>query len=147
MGGQAIVEALRLLEKGELKREKQDDSKSCYAKLIKKEMGKIDFNESAAAVSRLVRAFNPWPSAYTFLSGKQLKIWDAKPLGDSETTDELSKRKVTAGEIVEVSKDSFIVATGEGFLRVSQIQPEGKKRMSVRDYLNGASLSAGMILG
>ena len=70
IGGRAITEALELLEKGELKPEKQDDSKSNYAKLIKKEMGRIDFTKSADVIGRLVRGMNPWPSAFTFLDGK-----------------------------------------------------------------------------
>ncbi len=147
IGKKAIVEALTLLEKGELKREKQDDSQSCYAKLIKKEMGKIDFSGSADEIFRLIRAFNPWPSAYTFLGGKQLKIWSAKPVRNEEKIKELMGKKVTVGEVVEITRDSFTVAAGEGFLTVTELQPEGKKKMTVRDFLNGAALKEGAILG
>ncbi len=147
IGKKAIVEALTLLEKGGLKREKQDDSQSSYAKLIKKEMGKIDFSKSADEIHRLIRAFNPWPSAYTFLGGKQLKIWSAKPVRNEEKIRELFGKKVTVGEVVEITRDSFTVAAGEGFLTVTELQPEGKKKMTARDFLNGSALKEGAILG
>ena len=66
LGGEAIVEALSLLEAGKLTPEKQDDSTSCYASLIQKNMGEIDFSKSAVSVDRLIRGMTPWPSAYTF---------------------------------------------------------------------------------
>ena len=143
IGAEAIVEALPLIESGELVPEKQDDSQSCYAKLIKKEMGKIDFNKSAAEVSRLVRGMNPWPSAYTFLSGKQMKIWRVSVLPQ---TDE-NTGKAVPGEIVELTKDGITVKCGEGSVKILELQLEGKKRMAAKDFLLGAKPEVGSILG
>ncbi|MBQ3899090.1 MAG: methionyl-tRNA formyltransferase [Lachnospiraceae bacterium] len=143
IGAEAIVEALPLIESGELVPEKQDDSQSCYAKLIKKEMGKIDFNKSAEEVSRLVRGMNPWPSAYTFLSGKQMKVWRVSVLPQ---TDENSGRAVP-GEIVELTKDGITVKCGEGSVKILELQLEGKKRMAAKDFLLGAKPEVGSILG
>ncbi|MBR6909737.1 MAG: methionyl-tRNA formyltransferase [Lachnospiraceae bacterium] len=143
IGAEAIVEALPLIESGELVPEKQDDSQSCYAKLIKKEMGKIDFNKSAAEVSRLVRGMNPWPSAYTFLSGKQMKVWRVSVLPQ---TDE-NTGKAVPGEIVELTKDGITVKCGEGSVKILELQLEGKKRMAAKDFLLGAKPEVGSILG
>ena len=76
LGGEAITEALPLLEAGKLVPEKQDDTKTCYAALITKEMGKLDFTKTAAELDRLIRGLTPWPSAYTHYHGKLLKIWE-----------------------------------------------------------------------
>ena len=143
IGAEAIVEALPLIESGELVPEKQDDSQSCYAKLIKKEMGKIDFNKSAAEVSKLVRGMNPWPSAYTFLSGKQMKVWRVSVLPQ---TDEKTGKAVP-GEIVELTKDGITVKCGEGSVKILELQLEGKKRMAAKDFLLGAKPEVGSILG
>ena len=143
IGAEAIVEALPLIESGELVPEKQDDSQSCYAKLIKKEMGKIDFNKSAAEVSRLVRGMNPWPSAYTFLSGKQMKVWRVSVL--PQTDDKAGK--AVPGEIVELTKDGITVKCGEGSVKILELQLEGKKRMAAKDFLLGSKPEVGSILG
>ena len=143
IGAEAIVEALPLIESGELVPEKQDDSQSCYAKLIKKEMGKIDFNKSAEEVSRLVRGMNPWPSAYTFLSGKQMKVWRVSVL--PQTDDKAGK--AVPGEIVELTKDGITVKCGEGSVKILELQLEGKKRMAAKDFLLGAKPEVGSILG
>ncbi|MBR1862243.1 MAG: methionyl-tRNA formyltransferase [Lachnospiraceae bacterium] len=147
IGAEAICEALPLIEKGELVPEKQDDSQSCYAKLISKELGKIDFEKSAAVISRQVRGLNPWPSAYTRLSGKQLKIWKAYPAKDTDGKPIPSDKSLKPGEIVSVGKESFCVNTGDGILEVLQLQLEGKKAMSARDFLLGAKLERGNRLG
>ena len=143
IGAEAIVEALPLIESGELVPEKQDDSQSCYAKLIKKELGKIDFNKSAEEVSRLVRGMNPWPSAYTFLSGKQMKVWRVSVL--PQTDDKAGK--AVPGEIVELTKDGITVKCGEGSVKILELQLEGKKRMAAKDFLLGAKPEVGSILG
>lgn len=139
LGGETIVEALTLLEQGKLTATPQDDEKSNYAPLIKKEMGRIDFNRDAFALDRQIRGMNPWPSAYTTWRGKQLKLWQAGP----KETEKLG----APGEVIEVSKDHFTVATGRGVLDIWEVQLEGKKRMSSRDFLLGVQLKPGDILG
>ena len=140
VGGEAICEALPLIEAGKLTPIKQDNDKSCYAKLISKDMGKIDFSKSATEIDRLVRGMNPWPSAFTSLNGKQLKVWKTQ-IADGART------KAKPGEIVAVAKDFFEVATGDGNLRILELQLEGKKRMPAKDFLLGASLETGIMLG
>ena len=140
LGGEAVVEALTLLEQGKLKPEKQDESQSCYAPLISKEMGVIDFSRPAVSIDRLIRGMTPWPSAYTGLRGKQLKIWKAVP----ETQKDVSGH--VPGEILSVEKDSVIVAAGEGAIRLLELQIEGKKRMPAHDFLLGVRLEPGEVL-
>lgn len=142
LGGEAIVEALKLLEAGSLVPEKQDSALSCYAPLIKKEMGRIDFTKSAYEIELLVRGMNPWPSAFTTYRGKQLKIWEAA--AEEEVTAAESTRP---GEILEVLKDCVVIAAGKGILKIYSIQLEGKKRMSTRDFLLGVKMQSGEMLG
>ncbi len=139
LGGEAITEALPLIASGQLKPQKQSDENSCYAPMIEKGMGKIDFTKDAIVIDRLIRGMNPWPSAYTAYKGKQMKIWKAVPVAE-----EIS---ATPGEIVSVTKDSFEVATGNGCLKVLELQLEGKKRMTAHDFLLGVKMQCGELLG
>ena len=140
LGGEAIVEALSLLEKGELIPEKQNHELSCYAPLIKKEMGKIDFQKEAYEIELLVRGMNPWPSAFTYYKGKQLKIWDA-------VAEEADEDQAVPGLILGVQKQCVVIGTGKGILKVYSLQLEGKKRMSTHDFLLGVKMQAGEYLG
>lgn len=147
VGAELIVEALPGIESGELKPEKQDDSLSSYAPRLTKAMGLIDWERDAASVERLIRGLNSWPSAYTYYRGKTLKIWEAdvveeipaKGSGGAEGRNQ-------PGSIVNVEKDFFDVATGGGLLRVKCVQLEGKKRMSVKDFLLGYEVKPGLTL-
>ena len=131
-GGKLILKTLIELENGTAVRTPQDDSKSNYAGMINKQLGKIDFNKSANEIERLIRGLSPWPSAYTKMDGKTLKIWDAD-VDDSENDS-------APGTITEVGKDFIRVATGKGSLKILELQLEGKKRMKTRDFLNGAKI-------
>lgn len=131
-GGKLILKTLIELENGTAVRTPQDDSKSNYAGMINKQLGKIDFNKSANEIERLIRGLNPWPSAYTKMDGKTLKILDAD-VDDSENDS-------APGTITEVGKDFIRVATGKGSLKILELQLEGKKRMKTRDFLNGAKI-------
>lgn len=127
-GGKIILETLQKVEDGTVTYTKQDDSKSNYAKMLDKNLGKIDFTKKAVEIERLIRGLNPWPSAYTKLNGKTLKIWDADVLeGENETP----------GKIVNITKDQIWISTGEGILAVNELQLEGKKRMNTEDFLRG----------
>ena len=139
LGGEAIVEALPLLEQGKLVPRKQEDALSCYAHLIDKTMGELDFTKSAEILDRLIRGLNPWPSAYTTYHGKQLKVWEAEPVK--------SPKAGKPGEILAVEKDAVLVAAGSGALRITSLQLSGKKRMSAHDFLLGVRMTPGEILG
>ena len=98
LGGEAITEALVLLEQGKLKAEPQDDSLSSYAPKITKDMGKLDFTRDAAALDRQIRGMTPWPSAYTYYNGKQLKIWRAEPAEPAQPEGAASREEIVAAE-------------------------------------------------
>lgn len=145
LGGEAIVEALPLLEEGKLIPEKQNEEESSHVTLISKSMGQIDFGKDALIIDRLIRGMNPWPSAYTSYKGKQLKIWKAVPMMASGADG--SDGKNAPGTVVNVTKDMFEVATGNGSLQIWELQLEGKKRMSTHDFLLGVKVAVGEILG
>ncbi len=138
VGGRLILSTLKGLEDGTLKGTRQTDEGSCYAKMLKKSLGDIDWTMGGAAIERLIRGLNPWPSAYTSLHGKTLKIWDA------DVTDR--EYGVEPGTVAEVSKDQLIIQTGKGSLSVRSLQLEGKKRMDIQDFLRGYSLEKGTVL-
>lgn len=134
LGGKLILNTLDKLETGTATRTRQDDARSTYAGKITKELGKIDFTKSAVEIERLIRGLNPWPSAFTYMDDKMLKIWNADVL--EETVEE------EPGTITEVNKKFIKVATGEGYLLLKEIQLEGKKRMDVTSFLNGYNFTA-----
>lgn len=138
-GSSLIVEALQKLEAGELAPKKQDDEKSCYAKMLTKAMGLIDWNETAQIIERKVRGLYSWPGAYTFYKGKMLKIYRADVLEESADGE--------AGTVSCVTKNAVIVNTREGKLALQEIQLEGKKRMAVKDFLLGCKVGKGEKLG
>lgn len=140
LGGEAIVEALPLLEQGKLVPKKQDDAQSCHAPLIEKGMGAVDFTKDAVTIDRLIRGLTPWPSAYTGYKGKQLKIWRAEPVLSINT---FARRP---GEILRVEKDAVTVAAGKGALKIYELQLEGKKRMTAHDFLLGVRMQPGEML-
>lgn len=137
LGGETLLEALPLIEAGKISPVVQDDSLSNYAPLIKKEDGKIDWKKSSVQLYAQVRAFNPWPGAFTRLDGKVLKIWGAEP----------AEGKGNPGEVISVDKKSFTVACGEGALKIVSLQPEGKKKMDTASFLLGNKIETGTRLG
>lgn len=139
-GARLIVQTLDHIRTGNVHPVPQDDSKSNYAKMLTKELGNIDFDKSAAETERLIRGLNPWPSAYTKFRGKTLKIWDAEVVTDSGYEGK-------PGEIVDFDKNSFLVKTKEGCLRVNELQLEGKKRMETEAFLLGYKPEKGEMLG
>ena len=145
VGAELIVEALPKIESGELKPEKQDDSLTCYAPRLTKAMGLIDWEKDAVSIERLIRGLNSWPSAYTYYRGKTLKIWEADAIEESSGEGAGNEAKIP-GSIVNVEKDFFDIATGKGLLRVKCVQLEGKKRMSVKDFLLGYEVKIGLTL-
>ncbi len=145
-GAASIIAALKQIETGEARRIPQDNEKATYVKMISKEMGRLDFSKPALQLERLIRGLNPWPSAYTFLDGKNLKFWraEAEELMGSQ---ELKFKGYAPGTIAEVRDDALVVMTGEGLLVVKELQLEGKKRMTADAFLRGVSMIAGTKLG
>lgn len=148
VGAGLIVEALAKLERGELTPEKQKEEETCYAKRLQKSMGKIDWQQSAKRLDCLIRGLISWPGAYTVLHGKNLKIWEVEAVEESESTAQGSmlqtdSDQILPGTVVNVEREAFYVKTGEGLLKILAVQPEGKKRMPVREFLLGYPVKAG----
>ena len=129
LGSECLLEVLETLIASNLDPVKQDESQACYAEKITKSEARIDWTQPAANIDRAIRAFNPAPICHTELQGLALRVWQAEVL-ESEPTS-------PAGEIVRCSKAGIDVATGHGVLRILQLQPQGKRAMSVADFLNG----------
>ena len=139
-GADLLIKTLPSIEQGTAEFEKQpEESPTPYAAMITKQMGLMDFRKSAEELERLVRGLNPWPSAYTSLDGKTMKVWEADVL-DAQSKEE-------PGTIVEVNKKEIIVATGSNDLALHEIQLAGKKRMQVQAFLLGYQVEAGTKLG
>ena len=138
-GAELIVETLPKLEAGEIIPVPPDESQSSHVKMMNKSLGKIDWNQDAVVIERLVRGLNSWPSAYTYYQGKSVKLWDCDVVE--------AAAKAVPGTIIAVAKDSFDVATGNGALRVLELQLEGKKRMDTKSFLLGNQWKTGMQLG
>lgn len=135
-GAELLVRTIPELEN--IKGEKQDDSLSCYAKMIYKSEGHVDFNMDADRIARMIRAFDPWPGTYAFIGDKQIKLWHGVNTGIS--TD------APAGTVVAVSNDGIDISAGGQLLRVDVIQMPGKKRVHIREYLKGNTIEIGTVL-
>ena len=129
MGGQAIVEALAMLEQGGLSGDVQNDEQACYAHKLSKEEGHIDWTQSASTIERLVRAFNPWPGTFTDLEQQRLRIHEAA------ATDEHSQKP--AGTVIRREREGIDVACGTGTLHITRLQLPGSRAQSVNDLING----------
>lgn len=125
LGAKLIIETLESVEDGTATLTKQDDSLSNYASMLSKDISPIDFTQSAQAVHNKVRGLNSWPSATAIMDGKRIKIHKTK----------LADACGQAGEIV--SLEPFIVACGSDAIEILELQPEGKKKMNVADFLRG----------
>ncbi len=142
LGGELVVEALPMIERGDITPVPQDDALATKCGKLSKDMGRIDFTEDAEDIRNLVRGLNPWPSAFTYLEKKMLKIWKAEVV----VSNVWKGSGAAPGTVVDVAKDSFTVATGSGLLKVLELQLEGKKRMSTADFLLGYKLKPGTVL-
>ena len=137
MGATLLVETLRRLEAGTIQPRKQDDQQSSLAPILKKEDGAVDFSRPASEIYNRLRGFQPWPGAYTKFRGKNLQIWKAHPSETSAPTGELS-----------VNANRLLAGCGHNTsLELVEIQLEGKKRTSARDFIQGYHPRAGEILG
>lgn len=129
-GADLLIETIQSIENGTVSREKQDDSLSCYAKMLNNDNCRIDWTKSAQEIHDLVRGLNSWPIAYTTLNDKKFKIWQTK-IVDADTTGK------TPGQIIDLTKKGIIVATGNGTIELLQIQPPNKAKMPASSYING----------
>lgn len=145
LGAETLLEALQQIENGTAVRVPQEHEKATYVKMITKEMGRLDFTQSAVKLERMIRGFNPWPTAYTMLNGKMIKIWQAEA-EDGKSSDG-NGDKAVPGEVIKIRRDCILIKTGDGNLAVKELQLEGKKRMPAEAFLNGYPLPVGTRLG
>jgi methionyl-tRNA formyltransferase len=133
VGAQLLMETLPKLFNGEIAPVKQDDSKATFASNIKREQERIDWNKSNVEIYNQIRGLHPWPVAFTTYQNQNMKIWWGEPI-DEEYNGE-------PGEIIAIDHDEgFTVVCGDNKgIRITEIQPAGKKRMTVKNYLQGSS--------
>jgi methionyl-tRNA formyltransferase len=138
-GAELLGETLRRIE--EIEPREQEEDKATFAPVLRREDGLIDWALDAIQIERRVRGFQPWPNAHTTYNSQRLVVWRAGVAGGGQESG-------SPGEIVLAHGDELLVACGEGtYLRLHEVQPEGKRRMSARDFLNGARVRAGERLG
>jgi methionyl-tRNA formyltransferase len=137
LGRETMEETLRQLCAGELAPEKQDDAQTCYAPMMQKEDGRLDWSRPAAELHNQVRGLDPWPGAYTTLDGELLKIAATRVAAGSGEP----------GRVVAADASGITVACGEGLLVIGQLQLAGRKRLTAADFLRGQPLPAGTRFG
>ncbi|MCX4327789.1 MAG: methionyl-tRNA formyltransferase [Lachnospiraceae bacterium] len=144
-GGPMVLDVLDMAENGTLKPVKQDDGSHTYARMLKKEMGHIDFNAPAEDIERLIRGLDPWPGTFTRIHGKTLKICSASviPEGEAAGNGIDINEEIPAGTVATVNKNDIIIKTGNGYLMVTSLQPEGRKRMDAGAFLRGYKIEKG----
>src|SRR3972149_3497866 len=137
IGARLLIETIRLLKEGQLNPIPQDHSQANYAPMLKKEDGKIDWQKSAEEIRNLIRGALPWPSAYTNLEGKLLKIYKAR----------LAEGGGKPGEVMKSDSGILRVATGKGTIDILELQIEGGKKLETQVFLRGRRIEKGMVLG
>ena len=138
-GAELCVKTLKALEDKTAVHEKQGESPTAYAKMLTKELGNINWAESAEKIERLIRGLNSWPGTYSHWNGKVMKIWKAKA---ERSVSENSQ----PGTVLSVGKNDFTVQTGDGILRILEVQMPGKKRMETGAFLRGNTMEPGDLL-
>lgn len=151
-GSKLIVKALTAIEEGTIEPVKQKDEESCYAKMLTKSLGQINWQEDAVKIERLIRGLNSWPSAYTKYGNKTLKLWKGQVISEQDQS-ALSKIKdqgmemehIKPGTVCFVSKEEIYVKAGKDLLNIVELQLEGKKRMTAKEFLLGRQIEVGTV--
>ena len=136
MGAELLIKTVEEMEKGTAEPEKQNDEESCYAPMLNKETGHIDWSKTGAEILNLIRGTNPWPMSFSLYDGVPMKIVSAS----------LAEKKGKPGEILSADKAGICIACGDGSILAKEIQMQGSKRMDVASYLNGHEIRVGTIL-
>lgn len=147
LGGEAIVEAISLVESGKATFTPQDESKVTHCSMINKGDGLVDFSKSAKEIDCFVRGMTPWPSAYTHIGEKTLKIFDVEKVELSDLQKSIDQfENAKFGEVVLADKNhGLIVKVADGFIRLHVIQLEGSKRMDDTQFLLGRKIDVGTV--
>jgi len=135
-GGNLVVKTLEQIEKGTAPRISQNESEATFTRQIKKEDGLINWTNNAVQIKNQIRGFNPWPGAFTYYGDKMLKLWKVEEATFTE--------KAEPGTVIEAdTKKGLIVLTGNGALKILELQPEASRRMTAEEYLIGHTMKAG----
>ena len=137
VGGRVLLKTLDCAGNGTLKPQKQDDSLSSYASMLSKKEGELDWNDSAEHIYNKVRGLNPWPGAFSYLCGKRFMIDFAYP----------EKECGKPGEVLRADDEGILVACSDESVRIKSVKFDGKKKMTVSQYLNGHKIEKGTVLG
>lgn len=137
-GAKLCIETLEQLQAGTISPKPQGETPTAYARQLDKKLGNLPWEKTAVELERLIRGLAPWPGTYTNWNGKVMKIWSASVV--EEQSDALP------GTIVKVEKDAFYVQTGEGLLKILEVQLPGKKRMDAGAFLRGYEVKEGHVL-
>mgnify|MGYP001336614638 CR=1 FL=1 len=143
VGAELLIQTLPDIIAGRAPRIPQDESQATYAPNITREQERIDWNRSAREIFNQVRGLNPWPVAYTTWNGEVLKIWQCLEVSE----DVNDGAAVVPGTVLDLSTDGVTVSCGEGAVRITQLQPAGKKAMPVSDFVRGGKMAKGTVLG
>ncbi len=138
LGAEALLAALPGILDGSAVPAPQDDTATTYARKLRKDEARIDWGRPAVEIERAVRAFDPWPVAQTRLGKEVLRIWAASVPADLAASGE-------PGRVLAARASGIDIATGEGVLRVEELQPPGKRRMSARDFLNARRVEGALL--
>lgn len=138
LGGKTIVKALKGIISGKITPESQNDSKSNYAPMLNKKMGKIDWNESGESIKNLVRGLKPWPTAYTFYKKNNVKIHRVELCSKFKEGEN--------GEIVKVDNEGIFVNSEDSCIIIKELQFPGKRKIRVEDFIKGNEIKVGTIL-
>lgn len=136
LGAKCLQETLRLFDAGQVPRQAQDDGQSCYAPMLQKSLGELDYTQPVTELYNLIRGVSPWPGAYTYLNGKLLKVHRARPVQDVEGE---------PGELLDSQR--MLVGCQGGALEFLEVQLQGARRMSAQEFLRGKKLAVGTLLG
>ena len=139
LGATALIEALALIELGKAREEEQDESRATYAGKIDRESTRVRWSDDARQVAQVVRAFDPRPGAYAVLDGLDVKLFGARVAPRPESA--------SPGEVLSCDGDGggLVIACAEGSVRLSQVQPAGKRRMTPGEWLRGRGIAVGQV--
>lgn len=137
-GAELLVNTIKGLRDEKIEKEIQGETPTAYAKMLNKDMAKIDWNLSAVKINNFIRGLNPWPIAHTQIEGQSMKIYEAKVVEESSDYE--------PGYIIEVSKDGIEVSCGEGILLLKTVQFSGGKPMAVSEYIKGHQIKKSIVL-
>ncbi|WP_198263625.1 methionyl-tRNA formyltransferase [sulfur-oxidizing endosymbiont of Gigantopelta aegis] len=133
IGALALMQTLQQIENDQLDARKQDDSLAIYAHKLDKKEAKINWQQDAATIVRTIQAFNSWPVAYTDFKGKSLRLWQARLIAKDTSG-------LVCGEVIDESSAGIDIVAINGVVRILELQMPGKKRIMVKDFINGQSL-------